>query len=201
MRVQVWSALAIAGTLVAACSEPTSTEAAKTENPFTAGPIDTGQPAQPKVETPPPVGSQWSYDTDKDEMRGTTSYFASVRSDDTINLGFPYEPDTAELILRKQPSDGQSVILRAPGQFICHSYRDDTVAVKFDNGPIQQFECGEPADATTGVLFIRGSGRFIEKAKSSKRVIIEVPMYQAGRQQITFDVEGLEWPPKSETAS
>lgn len=131
-------------------------------------------------------------------MRGTTSYFARVSSENVLRLGFPYDSDNARLTLRRRPSDGLSVMLSAPGQFLCNSWDDDTVAVKFDDGPIQHFTCAEPEDATTGLLFINSEGRFIERLKKAKRLIIEAQMFQAGPQQMTFNVEGLAWPPKSD---
>lgn len=147
-----------------------------------------------------PKPTNWSYDTQRDEMRDATSYFAIVRSDTAINLGFPYDADRATITLRKRPSDGQSVLLRAPGQFLCRTYNDDTVAVKFDDGPIQRFSCAEPSDASSGLIFINSEGRFIEKLKNAKRLIIEAEMYQAGPQQMVFSVEGLTWPPESKDA-
>jgi len=144
------------------------------------------------------VASGWSYDTSKDEMRGTTTSYARVDSENTISLGFPYDADNARLTIRKRSEDGTSVMIHAPGQFLCNSYNDDTVAVKFDSGPIQRFSCSEPDDATTGVLFINSEARFVSKLKSSKRVIIEANFFQAGRQQMIFKVGGLDWPQKAQ---
>jgi hypothetical protein len=75
-------------------------------------------------------------------------------------------------MIRKRPSDGLSVMLRAPGQFLCRSYDDDRIAVKFYDGPIQHFTCSEPDDATSGLLFINSEGLFVEHLKSAKRVIM-----------------------------
>lgn len=147
-------------------------------------------------EAKPNKASNWSYDSDRDEMRDTTTYYATVNSESEVNVGFPYDAAKASITIRKRPSDGLSVLLQAPGQFLCRSYADDTIAVKFDDGPIQRFPCGEPSDASTGLLFIRSSARFVDALKKARRVIIEVEMYQAGAQQMTFQVEGLEWPPK-----
>ena len=33
----------------------------------------------------------WTYSSTKDDMRGTTSYFADVSSDNLLEFGFPYE--------------------------------------------------------------------------------------------------------------
>jgi hypothetical protein len=208
LRSLVWGVLALP--VLAACSsEPATT--ANVIDAVCAPPaavkcdaqgrvITEKAEAAPEASAPPEPSANWSYRSDRDEMRNTTSHFASVSSENVLSLGFPYDAENARLVLRKRPSDGLSVMLNAPGQFLCRSYDDDTVAVKFDDGPIQRFTCAEPDDASTGTIFINSEARFVEKLKSSKRLIVEAQMYQAGPQQMTFNVEGLEWPPKSPAA-
>jgi len=188
----------VLGAVLIAFVSPTPAPTPTTATPSNKAPAPAKAAAEkpaPKAPAEPP--SQWSYATDRDEMRGTVSVFANVYSENKLNLGFPYDAEEARLSLRKRPSDGTSVMLHAPGQFLCNTYNDETVSVKFDDGPIMQFTCSEPSDSSTGLLFINSEKRFIEKLKTSKRVIIEAPMFQAGRQQMTFNVEGLNWPPKT----
>lgn len=178
--------------LIAAASPTPSTPA--TPDKASASAEASGEKTAP--ETPAETGSRWTYTSSRDEMRGTVSIFAEISSENKLSLGFPYDTEEANLSLRKRPSDGTSVMLHAPGQFLCSTYSNKTVSVKFDDGPVQQFTCSEPSDSSTGLLFINSEKRFIEKLKASKRVIIEAPMFQAGRQQMTFNTEGLNWPPK-----
>lgn len=126
-------------------------------------------------------------------MRGTKTHFASDESTNELSFGFPYAGGKATLMLRKRPSDGLNILLKVNGQFMCNSFREDTVSVKFDDGPIQKFTCVEPNDASTGVIFIRGEKRFLSKLRKAKSLVIEAEFFHAGSHQMYFDVSGLEW--------
>lgn len=157
-------------------------------------------PAEKAAESKPAEPtSKWVYSDDTDAMRGTKTFYATRLSDDEQKFDFPYKGGKAQLMLRRRPSDGLNVLVTIEGQFICHS--DDTVAVKFDSQPIQRYPCSEPSDGSTGVMFINNTKRFVTNLKTAKTVIIEAPFYQEGRRQMTFDVQGLQWPPKDKGAA
>jgi hypothetical protein len=153
-----------------------------------------GSSASPSPESATP-GSSWSYSQDVDQMRNATTYYAQVTSDNELEFDFPYNGGaTGKIVVRKSPVHGTDVMLQmTKGQFICNSYSGDTIKAKFDNGPILRFGCGEPADATTGVLFIEGASKFIAALKSSKKVVLEAQFFQEGNRQLTFQTQGLEW--------
>jgi hypothetical protein len=171
-------------------STPSSTEAAAGSS---AASVATEAPPASKADLPT---SNWTYDTQKDEMRGTTSSFATVSSENDLNFGFPYKGGPARLTVRKRPEDGLSVAVQVEGQFLCNAYSGATVAVKFDSGPIQHFTCSEPSDASTGTLFIDGEQRFVSSLKAAKKIIVEAEFFQEGKRQMVFNVAGLQWPPK-----
>ena len=153
-------------------------------------------PAPETPTAPPPViepSTKWTYRSDADEMRGSKTRYASVESDTYLTLGFPYDPGPATLTIRERSTDGLSIMLSIDGQFMCRSYDDDTVSVKFDDGPIETYGCSEPSSGTTGLLFIDGEQRFVKKLRSAKKVIIEAEVYQAGNKQIAFSPAGLKW--------
>ena len=135
----------------------------------------------------------WSYDQQTDEMRGTTTKFARTSSIADVPVRPPYTPAPAGLTIRQRPDDGLSVLVTIEGQFWCQHYDGDKVAVKFDDQPIDHFRCAEPEGGGTGVLFIRSEQRFLTKLRAAKKVVIELPVYDAGNQQVTFNVEGLKW--------
>lgn len=137
--------------------------------------------------------SKWRYSEDTDAMRGTKTKYAMLESEDQLEFGFPYGSNKATLVIRQRPSDGLNIILEAKGQFLCNRFNSEHVSAKFDALPIETYGCSEPSDASTGVLFIEGSGRFLAHLKKAKSVIVEAPFFQNGRKQVTFDVRGLEW--------
>jgi hypothetical protein len=143
--------------------------------------------------SPSPTSSNWSYSEQKDEMRGAVTKTARVSATKPIHLDFPYGESTPELVIRQDPKFGFDIYVTANGQFLCRSYDDDVVSVKFDSGPITSWACAEADGGSSDIVFISNGRSFLAKLKKAKKVIIEADMYEAGRQQMTFDVGGLEW--------
>lgn len=191
MKFQL-SALALV--TLAACSAPasTNTQAAKDAAEAAANVDDAIADAAVVSEPATPVSS-WIYDEDRDEMRETSTKFASVSSSNDVGVTWPYTPGPARMTLRQRSTDGLNVMVNIEGQFICSSYQGDTIAVKFDDDPIQQYRCNEPEGGSPGLLFIQPERRFVTALKAAKRVVIELPVYEAGPQQMAFNVEGLVW--------
>ena len=137
--------------------------------------------------------SAWTYDTSNDALRNVTTYFASLVSDNKVALGFPYGESGATLTLRRKGKSLDVYINLDNGQFMCNSFSGDTIAVKFDDGKIQHFECEEAADASTNIIFIGNASRFVRELKAASRVQVEAKFFQAGFQQLSFSTTGLNW--------
>ena len=143
------------------------------------------------------VKSGWQYNEQKDEMRGEASKVAFRDAERPLVLDFPYGTSTPQLWLRQDPKFGFDIFITANAQFICHSYRNDTVSVKFDDGPIKEWKCGEAEAGSSEIVFLLNQKAFLDQIQKSKIMIIEVEVYNAGRQQIKFSLEGLKWGDKS----
>lgn len=148
--------------------------------------------------TPSPVpavpGSQWSYSQNADAMSKGTTYHAWVLSSNTVNFDFPYSGEQhATLILRDDPRYGKDVIFRIErGQILCHSYKDCTVLVRFDDGKASNYTAAGAADNSTETIFIRNYSRFVENMLKAKRVRISTNIYQEGAPVFEFDVSGFD---------
>ncbi len=143
----------------------------------------------------PASGASWSYSTDEDKVRGSTSYFASTTSTNMIHQDAPYDGSTSmRMMVRKSPAHGTDVILTiSSGQMMCPSYQGCSGTVRFDDGPAQRVSFAGPADSSSETIFVEGASSFIAKLKKSKKVIIEKTLYQAGSPQFEFNTEGLKW--------
>jgi len=140
--------------------------------------------------------AKWEYGSANDAMRGTVSKWATLDSPSDLNFAPPYDgPNSASI----QTSIGGSLILTVTkGQFICHS--DDTVAVKFDNGPVFNYPCSTPDNGQTETLYINSAyspangqpENIIDGIAKAKTMIIEAQFYDAGSRQLTFNVAGLD---------
>lgn len=141
------------------------------------------------------ASSKWSYDSSKDQMRGTTTYYADIASDNELSLPFPYGGDNSgHLQIRKRPTDGLRIIFHVDkGQILCHSFSGGHLSMKFDGAPVRSFPCSEPSDGDSEYAFIEAPARVLALLRKSRRTIVEADFYQAGRQQLTFDTRGLAW--------
>jgi|GEM_PF-846127 len=158
-------------------------------------PLSQPEPVTPPGPPPPPP-SPWDYSSRGDEMSDTSIHHACTVSTNSINLEWPYGPQSVSLCVRQHPRWGQDVIVRLArgGQFICRSYANCIVRVRFDEAAASGYSANEPADGSSDTIFIANDARFIANLKRSSRVIIEAEFYQSGAQQMTFNTEGLEWP-------
>lgn len=148
-----------------------------------------------KVPTAPkqPI-SKWEYSDDKDEMTGKLSYYAFVNSDNTVNFKFPYSGEQhATLELRTHPRFGKDVILEIKsGQFLCPSYSDCTVLVRFDDNNPVRYTASAPSDGSSNFIFIRNYSKFLSNLSRSKRVRISAEVYQEGNPIFEFNVSGFD---------
>jgi hypothetical protein len=142
----------------------------------------------------PEVESKWDYSQSRDEMRGTTARSASLESNNTVDLDFPYGEVHGQLWIRQRPEDGLNVAFEVEkGQVLCHTYSDDYISMKFDDGPIQRFRCTGSSDGSTETAFITDEPRALAALKRAKRTIVEAEFFQKGRQQFVFDTARLQW--------
>lgn len=140
--------------------------------------------------------AKWEYGSAKDAMRGTVSKWATLNSPTELDLAAPYDgPNVASI----QTSTGGGLILTVTkGQFLCHS--DDSVSVKFDNGPVFSYPCSTPDNGQTETVYINDAyspatgqpSNVVDGVVKAKTMVIEVQFYDAGSRQITFNVAGLD---------
>jgi hypothetical protein len=141
--------------------------------------------------------SNWEYRNDTDRMRGTSTVEATVTSNNTVDLQFPYGEVHGELWVRKRGGSLDAAFEVEKGQVLCNSFIESVVSIKFDDRAIQKFRCTDASDGSNNVAFLLPAGRFLSEVKKSKRAIVEAEFFQQGRQQFTFDTTGLTWPPKT----
>lgn len=147
---------------------------------------------EPAKEVPQP---NWSYSTDEDKVRGSTSYYARTTSTNSIFQSSPYDGQTTmDMLVREREGRGSDVLLIiSSGQMMCPSYEGCEGTVRFDDGPAEPVSFDGPADNSSETIFVSDADDFIAKLKKSKKVVIEKTLYQAGNPQFEFNVEGLKW--------
>jgi len=145
---------------------------------------------------PASATSSWSYDTSRDEVRGKTIYYASVESENEVEFDFPYSGGSKlTMTVRKHPQFGQDVIFRiSDGQFVC-GVEGCSGTINFGKGP-ERISLDTPSDYDSKSLFASSGPSIISKLRAADRVVVELPFYQEGNRQFTFNTKGFVWPPK-----
>lgn len=150
------------------------------------------------VEQPHPI-SLWVYGAIKDKMDGSITRYAVIFSINNLPGKMSYEKTPIDLTIY-YPSD---VIFAAHGaQFNCTGgYIDDSdniaddlntcsVRVRFDDSKPVSFGVKEFGDSNSYLSIVKGK-LFISKLKSSKKVLVEFPVFQMGLPVMTFNVHGF----------
>lgn len=140
------------------------------------------------------VKSNWNYSTDEDKMSGDKRFFATTQSTNEIEFEFPYNGgSTFKLIVRNMGKGNEVLMTVSKGQFMTSIMSSEKCRIKFDDGKAMNFSFNSANDASMDVIFFNSTNKLITKLKIAKKVMIEAPFYDAGRQIIYFDVEGLNW--------
>lgn len=141
------------------------------------------------------LAGKWSYPRSTDAMTSRTTRQAVIRSENTINLDFPYQgAQHGTLILRDHPSYGRDVIFRIEeGQLLCSSYSGCQVRVRFDEGSAGRWSAVGPSDNSSTSLFIRNYSGFLGQLRRSRVVRIQPEIYQAGAPVFEFHVGGFDF--------
>jgi hypothetical protein len=137
--------------------------------------------------------SHWAYGENKDEMRGTSTKWASTDSEESFEDTFGMSSRHTELELQRRSKGVEVDISNHNLQFTCNTFIGTHVNVKFDDGPVTRYGCTNAVGDTYGVAFIIPGAKFIANAKKAKKVIIEAEVFQKGEVQQTFEVSGLKF--------
>lgn len=143
------------------------------------------------------AAKRWTYKEKKDEMTDGTNRWAVLRSENCVYMKMPYDGGTyATLAVRYTVAYGTDVYIEVDrGQIDGDQYRGTNyVRIRFDDEQPDMFKFNEAADGSADIVFLKNAKGFISKAKKAKRIKVEVPFYQEGRQVFDFSVdESLKW--------
>ena len=145
--------------------------------------------AMKKVEAETAMNS-WTYFSPTDQITGKTYKIAQLRSDNSLSLGFPYRgPNYGTLSVRQHPQYGLDVFVSVEkGQILCRGgdYGRCTFKIRFDDGKAESFTAVTAEDGSTTVIFAAYPKWALEKLKTAKSVTVQMLMYQAGDQVLSF---------------
>jgi hypothetical protein len=138
--------------------------------------------------------TNWQYSEDADKMTNEKRYFASCVSLNEIEFEFPYNGGSNFTLTLRNMGKGNEIVLQvSKGQFMPSIMSSDYCRVKFDDGETSKYTYNSSADGSGDVIFLDNTPKFLSKLKKAKKLMIEAPFFNAGRQVINFDVAGLSW--------
>lgn len=141
----------------------------------------------------------WNYSSSNDPMSSKPIVLASIESDNSLNLGYPYQGENrGRLLIRQHPKHGLDVILTiSKGQLMCDNHRGCGALIRFDDGKAMRFNGGESADMDRTTMFVLERKRFIDSARKARQIKVQVTIYEAGEQVLEFSTNQLlDWKSK-----
>lgn len=144
--------------------------------------------------------SNWMYRSTRNILHDSQDRLACTTSINSVRLGFPYRSQPLRLCLRQRKNDGLTVFVHfiTSAQFYCLGEDGCEVQVRIDSAPVEPVSAGTPDDGSDDTLFLDGEQELVAKIRTAHRLLIDVPLFQAGNQTVTFNVTGLKWPEEQE---
>lgn len=187
MRKHLTSISAIMAFGLFAISSGGSTDTKSTDSQNDTTTEQTNKSTPEKIEN-------WEYSESEDKMEGTKRYFATSTSTNQIEFDFPYDGGSnLNIIIRNMGKENEAILTISKGQFISSYGGSDRIKVKFDDNAPIKYSFNSSSDGSSDVIFLNNSKDFINKLRSSKKVMIECEFYDSGNKVFEFNTEGLKW--------
>jgi len=138
--------------------------------------------------------SDWEYSTEEDKMSGEKMFFAATVSTNEIEFEFPYGGgSTFTLAVRNMKKENEVLMTVSKGQFLTSLMSEQYVRMKFDDEKPINVNYSMSDNGSLDIIFFKSTSKILAKLKTAKKIMIEAPFFDAGRQIVYFDVEGLVW--------
>jgi hypothetical protein len=136
----------------------------------------------------------WEYSVRTDEMTEKQIFFATCISNNIVNFDSPFNggSEMAIIIRKKDNCDNEIMIGINKGLFNCN-YNGEVIYVKFDNNPVENFNCSKSNDGSFTTLFVNYYQLFLDELKKSKNCKIQCSFYQQGDKVFSFNTADLTW--------
>jgi len=141
------------------------------------------------------MAEPWKYETLTDKMTDAQTRMAYLQSTNSLSLPPPYAgKNYGWIYVRQHPQHGQDVIVRVnKGQILCH-IPECQLLFRIDDGKATQITFLPSSSHESNVALARNAKALIAQLIKAKKVMIQVPMFQAGNQVLEFEADKpLEW--------
>lgn len=154
--------------------------------------------SEPEADPEPLPGVRWEYQTSTDPQTGRTIYFATQRSSNSVDLGWPYGRQYLQMTARQHPRYGDDVYFSVgEGQILCQSYENcfHNISVNGANERLTLIGADSGDSSTVFAVYTDSIRRMV--SRGGDNVAVELRFYSAGPRSFHFAPAKLEWPPKN----
>ena len=134
------------------------------------------------------ANADWQYRNQTDKMTDAKVTFSTLESNNSLSLGFPYQGSNyGTITIRKNGRSSPHVYVSVEkGQILCNSWDRCVIKVRFDSSPPMSFAGAPPSDHSSTHVFLSPEKKFIDHASKATKILVELPIFQAGNQTLEF---------------
>jgi len=125
----------------------------------------------------PANNNAWEYFTNEDKMTSNITKYASITSNESLSLDFPYEGINLGYLKLRKKNGVLNILIQIDKGQISSSYENEHVKVRFDDEKAITFSYTTPEDNSSDLIFIDNETKFLSKLKRSKKTLIALPLY------------------------
>ena len=142
------------------------------------------------IETTTPEVKGWGYDTLTDKMTDNAVVFRFLDSDNTVMQDEIYGETGGTIAVRSMNGANEVMFSIENGQIVGNDIDGSNyVNVRFDGEQPVRYYYNECNDLNSTTVFLKNAKKFIEKAKTAKRILIEVALFETGNKVFEFSCD------------
>lgn len=133
--------------------------------------------------------TNWRLYEEKDVMTDKTTSHWSVKSDNMHDFEFPYNGGSrATIFIRKTGKKEELIFVISKGQLLSGK----KITIRVDENKAHTLYYNMPEDYSTEKVFIKYPAKVLEEIRSSKKVFVQIPVYNEGSPTWEFSTHNFE---------
>ena len=134
------------------------------------------------------VRIEWRFEQKTDDFDGKVSKYCYIEASNEIKANFgTTRPNITVRLIGKKEWD---IIVKADNVVFGHLGDADKARLKFDDSEPFSVGYDEASNGVADTIFLRSQSKIIDKLKSGKKLVMELPVFMEAGQRATFNIEG-----------
>jgi uncharacterized protein YxeA len=137
------------------------------------------------------TNTAWVYSSDTNQMNNEVTLYAENSSPTELDFDFPYEGGSTYKLTIRETNGKDEVMLSLNNSPALAP--ENKITLKFDDKQPFSVSFNESADGGTDVVFLNSSQKIINEIKQSKKLKMELTIFENGNHIIEFNIADLKW--------